>query len=223
MKTLVIIPAYNEAQRIAEVIKETLALGVNVLVIDDGSRDATSQAAGAAGAAVIRKDENRGKGAALRDGFCFALKNNYDAVVTIDGDGQHNPQDLPKFLAGLDNPEIAVVIGNRMHKPQGMPALRFLTNKFMSLVLSRICHQDIPDSQCGYRLVKRQILEKINLSTKRYEIESELLVRASRMAYQILSVPIESIYPGTKSQIHPIVDTLRFLRFIFKELWTSPN
>lgn len=222
MKTLVIIPAYNEAQGIGNLIEDVRAFGLDTLVIDDGSIDNTSHIAKDKGAIVLSNKRNLGKGTALRLGFEFALKNNYDAVITMDADGQHSPKDLPKFLAAL-NTQTAIVIGSRMESAQNMPLVRLLTNKFMSYLLSKACRQRIPDSQCGFRLINLRVLKEFNLSTSRYEIESEVLIRVSRLGYKILSVPIETIYRHTKSQINPFIDTLRFIRFMLRELWISKN
>jgi hypothetical protein len=109
-------------------------------------------------------------------------------------------------------------IGNRLSKAQGMPWVRILTNKFMSWILSKVTKQKIPDSQCGFRLIKREVLKKLNLKSAKYEIESEVLIRASRLGFKIESVPVKTVYRGERSKINPFADTLRFIRFIFKEL-----
>ena len=101
-----------------------------------------------------------------------------------------------------------------------MPFIRVLTNKIMSGLISKITRQNVPDTQCGFRLIKRPVLEKINLKTSKYETESEILIKASRLGFKIESVPIKTVYSGEKSQINPFVDTLRFIKFLFRELWT---
>ena len=108
-----------------------------------------------------------------------------------------------------------------MAMTRGMPVLRIMTNRFMSWVISAIAKQYIPDTQCGFRLVKKEVLEKINLSTSKYETESEILIKAARLGFRIEFVPVETIYSGQKSQINPFVDTLRFLRFIVLEFTRS--
>ena len=159
---------------------------------------------------------NQGKGASLVKGFKYALDNNFDAVITMDADGQHLAQDLPSFIEQASDPDIHIVLGNRMLNVEKMPYLRVITNKFMSWLISIISKQVIPDTQCGFRLIKKEVLKKIELSTSKYETESELLIQASRLGFKIKSIPIRSIYGREKSQINPFIDTLRFIRLIFK-------
>ncbi len=211
-----LIPSYNEAKTIGHLVRELKKRGLDVLVVDDGSKDNTGRIAQEEGAVVITHNENMGKGLALREGFKVILNNGYDAVLTMDGDGQHNPEAIPHFLEHLAKTKSQLIVGNRMLKSKGMPLIRWLTNKFMSFVISSICGQKIPDSQCGYRLIKGEVLEKIKLSTSKYEIESEILIEASRFKFIVDSIPIMTIYKGEASQIDPIIDTLRFIRFIFK-------
>lgn len=216
MRVCVLIPSYNEAKTIGHLVRELKNKGLDILVVDDGSKDDTGRIARKEGAVVITYNENMGKGLALREGFRFVLNNGYDAVLTMDGDGQHSPEAVPYFLEQLTRTNSQIVVGNRMMEAKGMPPVRWLTNKLMSLCISSICGQKIPDTQCGYRLIKREVLEKIKLYTSKYEIESEILIEASQFKFIIDSIPIRTIYKGEPSQIDPIVDTLRFIRFIFK-------
>ena len=110
-----------------------------------------------------------------------------------------------------------------MSKARGMPSLRLATNIFMSWAISRVAGQNIPDTQCGFRLLKKEVIKRLNLGTAKYETESEVLIKASRLGFKIESVPIKTVYAGEKSQINPFIDTLRFLRFIIHELWTTRN
>jgi len=223
MKICVIIPAYNESKTIAGIIKEVRGLGLEVLVIDDGSIDDTAGISQTSGAIVLRNQVNKGKGASLVQGFNYALSQGYEAVITMDADGQHSAQDLPSFLKYADRVDSSVIIGNRMSEARSMPLLRLATNKFMSWLISNIAKQKIPDTQSGFRLIKRLALEKMNLKTTKYEIESEILIRAARLGLRIDSIPIKTIYRGEKSQINPIFDTIRFFKFISKELWNMPS
>lgn len=220
MKTCVIIPTYNEARAIGGLVKEIRQQGLDVLVIDDGSSDNTSQLAQDNGAAVLRNQFNQGKGASLAAGFKHALERNYEAVVTMDGDGQHLPEDIPYFIRLAKYSQSAIFIGNRMRRTRGIPLVRLMTNRFMSWLLSRIAKQKIPDTQCGFRLIKQEVLKQVSLATSKYETESELLLKGSRLGFKIESVPIKTIYLGEKSQINPFIDTLRFFRFLIRELWT---
>jgi glycosyltransferase involved in cell wall biosynthesis len=216
MKVLVVIPAYNEAEHIYNLIKEVKNYHLKILVIDDGSSDDTYNIAKGLEVNVMLNLRNQGKGASLIKGFRYALENDFEAVITMDADGQHQPKDLPLFLKAAEDKDVHIVIGNRMLKAKGMPLIRVATNKFMSWFISFIGRQSIPDTQCGLRLIKRKVLERIELKTSKFETESEILIKASRMGFKIKSVPIKSIYGEEKSRINPFSDTLRFFRLIYK-------
>lgn len=218
MKPCVIIPAFNESKAIREIIIKVRKLGLGVLVVDDGSTDNTAEIAVSAGATVIKNKVNKGKGAALATGFHYALDKGFDAVITMDGDGQHAPDDITIFLSAIPNSNSGIIIGNRMSKKANMPLLRVLTNKFMSRLISSIVKQEIPDTQCGFRLIKSEVLRRLNLKTCKYDTESEILIKAARLGFKINSVPISTIYRGEKSKINPLVDSVRFFKLIIKEL-----
>lgn len=221
MKTCVLIPAFNEAKAIGELIKEIRNQNLDVIVIDDGSVDNTFDIAQQAGAVVLRNQNNQGKGACLIKGFDYTLSKNFDAVICMDGDGQHQADDVAYFINLAENTDSGILIGNRMQSIQNMPWLRILTNRFMSWLISSIAGQKIFDTQCGFRLIKRAVLEKIKLTTRKYETESEILIKAAKAGFKIESVPIKTIYAGEKSQINPLIDTLRFIRYAIKELWIT--
>jgi len=221
MKTCVITPTYNEAKSIAELVRQICEQNLQPLVIDDGSDDNTAQIAKENGAIVLRNEQNQGKGASLIRGFHYALEQNFDAVITMDGDGQHLVSDIPYFMRLAAYSDGDIFIGNRMNRPKSMPWLRLGTNKFMSWLISLIAKQKIPDTQCGFRLIKKDVLEKVNLKTSKYETESEILIQAARLGFKIESVPIKTVYGSEKSRINPIVDTARFIRFILKQIWTT--
>ena len=216
MKICVIIPAYNESANILNLIRDIKKYQLEMLVIDDGSTDSTFSIAKDAGVQAMLNFTNQGKGASLVKGFKYALENNFDAVITMDADGQHLAQDLPLFIEAANDPKIHIVLGNRMQNVEKMPFLRVVINKFMSWLISIITKQEIPDTQCGFRLIKKEVFKDVKLSTSKYETESELLIKASRLGFKIRSIPIRSIYGLEKSQINPFVDTLRFIRLIFK-------
>lgn len=218
MKTCVIIPAYNEAKAIEDLIKQINKHSLDVTVIDDGSTDNTSVIAKKNNAVVLRNEKNQGKGASLVKGFHYALAEGYDAVICMDGDGQHLPEDIPNFVHAAENSKNMILIGNRMEETKTMPWIRIMTNKFMSWLISCVAKQNIPDSQCGFRLIKKELLEKLKLKTLKYEIESEVLIEAAHLGFTIESIPIKTVYQGEKSQINPFVDTIRFFKFIIKEL-----
>jgi glycosyltransferase involved in cell wall biosynthesis len=223
MRTLVVIPCKDLEGEVGEVVRGVLGLnlGLDVVVVNDGSTDGTSAAAEAAGAHVLEHEVNLGKGAALKTGFEYAVAKGYDAVVTMDGDGQHDPSAIPDFLDALEKCDADIIVGTRMHAVGEMPKLRIWTNRTTSRIVSLITGQDIPDSQSGYRLIRVRVLRDIVKSfvTTRYDTESELLIRAARRGYTTAAVAITSIYTGAVSHINPIVDTLRFVRLVSRSMF----
>lgn len=217
MKGCVLIPSFNESKIIYDLIREVKNIGFDVLVVDDGSSDGTDTLARSAGAEVISHPRNMGKGASLRTGFQRVVDEDYDFIITMDGDGQHSPQDIDNFVKLFSADGSDIIVGNRMDEPKNMPLPRWLTNKTMSMVISSICKTYIPDSQCGFRLIKTSVLKDIVLSASNYEIESELLIQAAKRNYRIKSVTVTTIYEGQASQINPVVDTIRFIRFVLKD------
>jgi glycosyltransferase involved in cell wall biosynthesis len=214
MTTFVVIPTYNEAKTIGYIVKNLKDKGFRVVIVDDGSRDHTITEANKYGAELIVYSRNLGKGRCIREGLEYALKEGCGVVVTMDGDGQHDFGEIDKFLDEYRRSGSDLVLGNRMKNPKKMPFIRRCTNVFMSLVLSLVCGKKIEDSQCGYRLLSRNAVEKMSLKTEKYEIESEMLLEAKRHGLKISSVDINSIYQGETSQINPFSDTLRFAWFI---------
>jgi glycosyltransferase involved in cell wall biosynthesis len=221
MRTLVIIPCKNLEAHIAKVVRKVrdLGLGLDVLVVDDGSTDETGETARAAGAAVVAHPRNMGKGAALATGFRYAVAQGYDAVITMDGDEQHDPASIPRFLETMSDGAYDVVVGSRMDAVRDMPPIRIWTNRTTSRIVSRLAGQDIPDSQSGYRALRTAVVDGMRLVTSRYDTESEILIRAGRRGFSIGAVPIESIYTDGVSHINPFVDTLRFIRLVWRSLF----
>lgn len=217
MRIWVIVPAYNEAGHLKQFLPKIKEKDLSVLAIDDGSADETYLAAKKHADIVIKNQKNFGKGLSLRKGIDYLTENKYfDYLITMDADGQHNPDDLDKFIKEAKE-KSAFVIGNRMGNPKNMPKTRVITNSFMSWLISKIAGQKIPDSQCGYRLIKREVIEKLTMSTKKFEIETEMLINISKLGYKIKSIPIESIYhKNVSSKIKPISDTFRFIKFILR-------
>lgn len=217
-KYLVILSAFNEQDKIGKLIKEIKGqnLPLDILAVDDGSLDKTQEAIRQHNVRLITHTKNLGKGSSLRDGFNEAIEKKYDFVITMDSDGQHNPEELKKFLDKETETSADVIVGNRLHNPKNMPFIRKITNILMSKIISKICRQEIPDSQSGYRLIKAEVIKKIELDSQRYDIESELLIKSANAGFKISWVPIESIYKGQVSFINPVIDAFRFLRLIFK-------
>lgn len=220
MKACVVIPTYNESAAIGGIVREIRGQGRQVIVVDDGSSDDTARISRDNGAVVLKNAKNQGKGFSLVCGLKYALAHNFEAAVIMDGDGQHEPKDIPRFVWKAEHSDSGIVIGNRMHNPRTMPIIRVLTNKFMSWLISRLIKQKVPDTQCGFRLIKREVLERIRFTTHRFETESEILIQAAQSGYKIESLPIESVYQREKSRINPFFDTIRFINFIFRQIWT---
>ena len=214
VKLCVVIPAFNEAARIGPVVRGACAYGSPVLVVDDGSTDGTAEAARAAGAEILRHDVNRGKGAALCTGFQEALRRNCEVVVTMDGDGQHDPAELAGFLEAYQRTGIPVLLGNRMGEPKAMPILRLLTNRGMSWLLSRLMGHYIPDTQCGFRLYQRDVLPLVMAESAGYAAESEVLLRLAARGVRMDAVRIGTVYAREKSKISPVRDSWQFVRML---------
>jgi len=217
MRVWVIIPAYNEGRVVESTLKQLKAKGLSVLAVDDGSVDNTYALAEKWADVVIRSKKNLGKGVSLKKGITYLLANEeFDYLITMDADGQHSPDDIDKFIQQAEKGS-SFVVGNRMANPLGMPKIRVFTNNFMSWLISKITGQHIPDSQCGFRMIARGVLEKIAIKTKKFEIESELLIKAANLGFTIQSLPVKTIYSkDPQSKIRPFRDTLRFVKFISK-------
>lgn len=185
---------------------------LNVLVVDDGSRDDTAQRAESAGAVVLRQVPNQGKGAALRAGFTWAIQKNADAVVTLDADGQHDPAEIPSFLSAYATTYSDLIIGERDFSH--MPPVRRLSNAIGRRVFSWAMGRSIPDNQSGYRLLSRRLMEALLLESPEqgFEFEMEMIAVAVERGFTITGVPIRTIYAGEKSHIRPIPHAIHFFR-----------
>lgn len=216
----VLIPAYNAAAHIGDVIARCAAIvGLeHVWVVNDGSRDDTAAVAARAGAHVLEQPRNRGKGRALARGFSDLADHGYAAVVSLDADGQHLPEEIPGLIAIAERTGADLVVGSRMRNTAGMPWLRVVVNHGMSWFISALAGRRIEDSQSGFRLHRAGMLRAITLVTDRYETETEILIKAGRRGYRIASAPISTIYGDEKSGINPFVDTLRFCRLVVRSV-----
>jgi glycosyltransferase involved in cell wall biosynthesis len=209
-----LIPSYYEEAHIQDVARRTLAQLDHVLVLDDGSTDRTSEEARKAGAEVIRHERNQGKGAAIKTGFKELTARGFLYVLILDGDGQHLPEEIPGFLEEANRTGAQFVVGTRMSDTRKMPPVRRMTNRFMSAQISRLCGQPVPDSQCGFRMIHRDVIPHLFCNSNNYEYETEMLLIASREGFRIASVPVSTIYGEEKSKIHPVRDTIRFFKLI---------
>lgn len=209
-----LIPAYFEEKHVGDVVRRTLELLANVVVVDDGSRDATADAARKAGADVIVHEQNLGKGASIKSGFRHWLERGATYVVILDADGQHLPEEIDRFLSAAASGIGELLIGTRMNDVREMPFVRRAVNRYMSRKISRACGQDIPDTQCGFRMVHRSIMSNLLGGTDRFDYETEMLILASRAGCRITSVPISTVYSDEVSSIHPVRDTFRFFKLM---------
>ena len=217
-RVIALIPAFNEAARVGEVVKRTIPHVSQVVVVDDGSADSTAEVACAAGATVLRHEQNRGKGAAIVTALEFFEKSDAECAVLLDADGQHDPAEIPKFIEAARRENADVVVGTRMSDTKGMPVVRLWTNQFTSWVTGKLARQKVPDSQCGYRLLRRTVLKDLRFSTARFETETEMLIQAGRAGHKITNVPVRTIYgqEARASHIHPLRDTIRFFKLVEK-------
>ena len=213
----VVIPCLNEGRGICALVTEVRKSLPQVFVIDDGSQDRTGELAGQAGATVLRNQSSQGKGAALRQGWTRAAEAGFTWVLCMDGDGQHAPADIAQFLDRAAKGDVALVIGNRMDNAQAMPWLRRFVNRWMSRRLSRTARLDLPDSQCGFRLLRLDAWQKISLQTTHFEIESEIILAFARAGFKIDFVPVQVIYKGERSKIHPFKDSVRWFRWMWRQ------
>jgi glycosyltransferase involved in cell wall biosynthesis len=219
MKTFnILIPAYNASKTIKELINQLYQLDIkpeNIVVVNDGSIDDTSSIAKGLKVSVVDLPQNQGKGTALINGFKYFLQNSKaDFLICIDADLQHPVKYIPIFLKN----ESKFVIGNRNKSLKFMPFHRILSNVITSKILSFVTRQKILDSQCGYRMIHRDVISKLELKETGFQLESEMIVEAAKRDVKIDFVDIPTIYNQSSSSISNVKDTLRFIRYIFKEI-----
>ena len=210
-----VIPAYQEEKHVGEVAQRTRAQLENVLVVDDGSTDATAERARSSGVDVVIHPQNRGKGESIKTGLRYWLERGSEYVVLLDADGQHLPEEISRFVdsAALES-NAKIFIGSRMNDISGMPLVRRIVNRYMSGEISRVCGQQIPDTQCGFRMLHRDIIPEVLSGASRFEYETEMLIIASRKGHRVESVPITTVYSDEVSSINPVRDTLRFFKLM---------
>jgi len=211
--TAAVIPAYNEAKHLADVVRRTRQELDHVLVVDDGSTDATAAEARAAGAELIVHPQNRGKGESIKAGLRYWLERDFSWVVILDADGQHRPEEIERMFGSAEG-DAALLIGNRMNDVASMPLVRRFVNRYMSRKISRACGQDVPDTQCGFRMLHRELIPAVLGGTNRFDYETEMLILVSRKGFRIASVPITTVYSDEVSSIHPVRDTIRFFKLM---------
>ena len=200
-----LVPAYQAESTIAAVVRGIRESVARVLVVDDGSSDRTAAEAESAGAEVLRRAANGGKGAAVRSGLERLLATDATHVAFVDADGQHDPADLPRLLDAARN-GARFVIGSRMAEPDAIPAYRYRTNEIGSRILTRMTGLEVEDAQSGYRVVSSDVLRKLALNARGYIIETEILLKAARHLDRFTHVPVRAIYGG-HSHYRPFRDT----------------
>ncbi|MDB6067129.1 MAG: hypothetical protein JWR26_3337 [Pedosphaera sp.] len=208
-----VIPCLDEAATIFPLVQAVSTHLNHVIVVDDGSADATSLLATKAGAEVLQHKSTMGKGAALNTGWRRAVERGFAWALTMDGDGQHAPEDIPAFLSAACDGRSDLVIGNRMANTKRMPWVRRRVNQWMSRRLSNAAGVSLPDSQCGFRLMRLDAWSRMTIQSAHFEIESEVLLAFISRGYVVRFVPIQTIYGAEQSKIHPVQDTLRWLRW----------
>ncbi len=217
------VPCLNEAAAIGPVVVELRRYVSAVLVVDDGSSDDTRRVAGHAGAEVLRLEPTRGKGAALQAGWGHARQLGFEWALTLDGDGQHAPADAPAFFLYAEQTSAALVVGNRMTDSVRMPWSRLAANQWMSRRISRVAGRPLPDSQCGFRLIRLDILAGLPITAQHFEIESDVLLAFVRAGHRVEFVPIQPIYKQERSKIHLCSDTVRWLRWWWRVTHRRPG
>lgn len=208
-----VIPCLNECTGIAALVSALRQQVSLVVVVDDGSTDDTASRAKGAGAFVVKHERNLGKGAALKTGLSLALKQGYEWAVTLDGDGQHAPEDLPALLRCAEETGAPLIIGNRMGAAHAMPWFRRLVNRWMSWKLSQCAGRQLPDTQSGFRLIRLEAWAALSLNTEHFEIESEMLMAFLAAEHPVAFVPIQVISRSRSSHIRPVTDSLRWWKW----------
>lgn len=207
------IPCLDEGSALAAVIGGVRRHMDRILVIDDGSADDTADVARLAGATVLRHESPRGKGTSLIEGWEWARERGFGWALSLDGDGQHCPEDIPGFFRAAEASGAALIVGNRMGERARMPWLRRQVNLWMSARISRLAGQTIQDTQCGFRLMNLEAWAGLQIKASRFEIESEVLLAFARARLPICSVPVRVIYRSERSKIRPLRDTVQWLRW----------
>lgn len=217
-KVCALVPCYREEGRVGGVVRGVRAAGFDVVVVDDGSPDRTAEEAREAGATeVVVHETNRGKGAAMATGLKRVLELGYDAAILMDGDGQHLPSETPRFAEAFAGGGADVVLGTRMADHRGMPPVRYLTNRFMSWLLSRSMGRRATDTQCGFRLLSAKAIPVVLAGgSSGFAADSEQLLLLARAGFRFAEVPVSTVYGDERSKIHPVRDTIRFFAMLRK-------
>lgn len=216
------IPCFNEAHTIGSLVTEVRGYLPSVWVVDDGSSDSTARIAEEAGARTLRHPANLGKGAALATSFRAILEEGYSWALTLDGDGQHAPADIPGLLRCAEQTGAALIIGNRMSQAAAMPWLRRIVNRWMSRRISDRIGLPCPDSQSGFRLVRLASWKQLVLQTRHFEVESEMLLAFAQAGWPPAFAPVRVLAARRPSRIDPLADTWRWLHWWHRSRQRAP-
>jgi glycosyltransferase involved in cell wall biosynthesis len=217
----VLIPAYNAEATLGAVLEKARRLEADIVVVNDGSGDRTREVASNHHVRVLEHGSNKGKGAALRTGFEYVLRRQSSIVITLDADGQHDPGEIPGLLSAFTRTGADILIASRAAEFGRMTFQRRFWNRLAARAVSRLCHMDITDSQSGFRVIRTDVLKALDLTTSGFETELELLIKACKRGFSVLSIPVltQRIDGSGSSHFRPVSDTWRecklFLRFFF--------
>lgn len=207
----VVIPAYNESATIRDLVIRTLRYASQVIVVDDGSSDNTAEQLAELPVTLLINTRNQGKAASLWRGFQHALQNDVRGIITLDGDGQHSPEEIPMLLnAALQHPD-RIIIGSRLWDKDAFPPARYRANRFANFWIAWAAGQPIEDSQSGFRIYPADLLHKLQIrhgKSSGFVFESEVIIESAKLGFLTHPVAISAIYrPGARaSHFHPVMD-----------------
>ena len=225
LRVAALIPAYQAAATVGQVVRETCGVVPDVVVVDDGSSDPTGEVARAAGATLLRQEPNAGKGAALARGFAHLQAAGFTHAVTLDADGQHYPDEIPRLLAALPGDGHAIVVGVRRKEGQEIAAVARFGNWVADGLMTLIAGQVLPDTQSGFRVYPLGATLALAATGSRYDFETEILLRAARRGIPLVGVPVRVYYPPIAERVShfdPWTDTLRIIGTVLRVL-VSPG
>ncbi len=214
MRIMIVIPAFNEAKRIENLLDALKGVDFPVILVDDGSSDKTFELAEKYPITVLRHKVNLGKGAALKTGCLAAFKKGAEAVILMDSDGQHEASDIQKFISALESKKFDLVLGSR-NLNLGVPLVRFIGNKFASVLINILFGIYVSDLICGFRGMTKKAFERINWKSQGYDVETEMIVRIKKLNLRYCEVSVETVYYDKFKGV-TILDALNTLINVFK-------